>query len=297
MARARRKLSEFKPPPGLRRGSFVIREALRRATLRQHPAALKAAARMMLALPLVQGFILVALFLSEPWLLLVAAEGLLIALLAASQLKRPTPENRLIGYGVALANLLAVGGAGLFLSAYALTFTSLAALFPVTLLVFAPTGRRTLAGGWVCYAMPLLVIAVLAGFSRAQLSAAATELDAPARMKQLAWAWAGLQVRGGNGTERALLRLRQAQAAMAAGDWERAFGWAHDGVFRPEGDLRRIPESAIGADLLESLLRVKAQAHYNRRWQRAEIIQTRIGAEPVDAELLREVRAAVRWGW
>ena len=50
------------PDEKKRRGSFIVRLAMSRVTLRQHRDALKAAARMVLVLPVIQVALLVCVF-------------------------------------------------------------------------------------------------------------------------------------------------------------------------------------------------------------------------------------------
>src|SRR5689334_3532315 len=133
----KRPLSSYAPPPGKRRrGSFVLRMAMRRITLRQKPAALKAAAKMVLILPLIQALLLVGLLNAELWMLLLCLEGLLICWLASSQLARPAVENKLTGFGIALINTVLLGAAGLFLGSHVFWVTGVIGLWSVMWLVF-----------------------------------------------------------------------------------------------------------------------------------------------------------------
>jgi hypothetical protein len=291
-------LASYSVPEGMkRRGSFVVREALKIERLRQHPRALKNAAYILLLLPFIQSAILVGILNAEPWLLLLSAEGLLIAWLAYTQLKRATPENRLIGYGIGVLNIVALSVVGAFLGAPVLWITGIFALLPFTWLLFKPTGRRTLAASWAAFLLPLVVLAGVAGFMRQALEQSRHEQDPVARLRHLNAAWDGLQLRGYNGTERALLRLRQAQAAFDAGHYELAFYFAHDGVQDRRGETRPIPVGLFGEELLESLMRVKAQAYYNARWGKDESIATRIQSEAIRDDWLKDRSVRVLWGW
>ncbi|MBX3460539.1 MAG: hypothetical protein KF696_11345 [Planctomycetes bacterium] len=285
------------PDEQRRRGSFVVRMMLRRVSLRQHPAALKAAARVLLVLPLLQGALLVGVLNAEYWLLLLCAEGLLIALLASSQLSRPTAESRLIGYGIGVLNIGAVAAVGAFLGVPLLWITGMIAMLPFSWLVLRPTGANTIKAGWAMFALPMLLLAAFAGFGRLSLEQSRTEQDPAARASQLHAAFDGMRLRGFNATERALLRLRQAQAAYQAGDYERAFEFASDGMQYPSGELRGIPKSPIGQDLLESLIRIKAQAFYNARWGKTGEMSTLIPQGQLSHEELSHEHARVRWGW
>lgn len=295
MARA---LSSYNlPPEQRRRGSFVVRMVLRRVSLRQHPAALKAAARLLMLLPLVQGAILVGILNAELWLLLLCAEGLLIAWLASSQLSRPTPESRLIGYGIGVLNIGAVAAVGAFLGVPLLWITGVVAMLPFSWLVLRPTGPHTVKAGWAMFALPMFILAAFAGFGRLSLEQSKSEEDPASRASQLAAAFDALRLRGGNPTERALLRLRQAQAAYQAGDYERAFELANDGMQYPGGELRGIPKSPVGQDLIESLIRLKAQSFYNARWDKTGEMSTLIPQGRLEDEDLAHHNARVRWGW
>ncbi len=291
-------LSSFELPDAQRRrGSFIIRIALKEVILRQHPAAMKAAGRLLLVLPFVQAALLVGILDAEPWMLLLSAEGLLIAWLAASQLKRPSPENRLIGFGVGVVNVGAVSAVGAFLSVPVLWITGLLALAPFCWLLLRPTRQRTVAISWAAFVIPLLVLLVFAGYTRAALERSHSETNPQARLMQLSAAWHGLLLRGGNGTERALLRLRQAQAAFEAGYYEAAFHFADDGLRYDHGGMRGIPDSPLGGLLVDSLLGYKAQAFYNQRWEKEAPAQAPIQQEAISAELLHHPAASVRWGW
>jgi hypothetical protein len=294
----KRPLSSYRPPPGmLRRGSFAVRMALRRIRLRQNPKALKAAARMVLLLPLLQSALLVGILKAETWMLLLGLEGLLIAWLAATQLSRPTPESKLTGYGIAVLNTCLLGAAGLFLGSNVYWVTGLIGLAPVTWLVFSVTGRNTVKLAWAAYVIPLLLVLLVAATGRWALISSESEPDPQARRSQLAAAWYVMLLRGANGNERGLLRLRQAQAAFEASDYEAAYALADDGLYYADRRLRPFPESLIGADLIDSLIMIKAQAFYNHHWDKQDQIRTPIQAGPLDEEALTDKNGPVRWGW
>lgn len=284
------------PEQQRRRGSFIIRIALKQAVLRQHPAAMRAAARMLLVLPVFQAAVLVGVLNAEPWLLLLSAEGLLIAWLAASQLKRPSPENRLIGLGLGSVNLLAMAMIGAFIGAPVLWITSVAALVPFGWLLLRRTRRRTIFVAWSGFALPLLLLACFAGFTRLALEQSRGG-ESQDRVSLLEAAWHGLQLRGGNGAERALLRLRQAQAAFDTGDFQAAFELANDGLQNQRGVMRAIPDSPLGHALVDSLIALKAQAHYNRHWGKSAEIYMAINDQPLGDELASHPAARIRWGW
>lgn len=297
---AKKKLNEYTsdiPDDQRRRGSFVVRIALQRVAQHQHRDALKAASRMVLALPLIQGALLVGVLNAQYWMLLLAMEGLVIAWLSASQLSKPNPESKLIGYGIALLNALLLGAAGLFLGSHIYWLTGLLGMVAVTLLVFRTTGRRTVKLSWLTFAAPLLLLTLVAGAGRLAIELSKTETDAASRARELQVAWLVFQVRGGNGSERALLRLRQSQTAFEQGDYQQAFEFADDGVFNPDRRMRSIPQSEIGQNLLDSLLKMKAQSYYNRRWDKQEEIFTPIRPETLEAETLADPTVKVRWGW
>ncbi|MBZ0134907.1 MAG: hypothetical protein K8I27_00875 [Planctomycetes bacterium] len=285
------------PDEKKRRGSFIVRIATRRMTLRQNRAALKAASRMVLVLPLIQVALLVGVLKGETWMLLLGLEGLMIAWLATGQLSRPNPESKLLGYGLAVLNTGLLGAVGLFLGSHVFWVVGLLGLLPVTALVFRATGARTIRHAWLAYVAPLLLLALFCGAGRATLIHSETLEDPHSRRVHLDIAWYALQLRGANGTERALMRLRQAQAAFAEQDYESAYRYADDGAFDGGRFIRPIPVSLIGQDLLDSLLRVKAQSHYNRRWGKHGTIFTPIAPDPLPAEILADPKAAVRWGW
>lgn len=291
-------LASYAAPEGLnRRGSFIVREALKTKRLRQHPRAMKAAARMLLLLPFVQAGILVGILNAEPWLLLLCAEGLLIAWLAYTQLSRPTPENRLIGFGIGVLNVVALSVVGAFLGAPVLWITCMIAVVPFSMLLLKPTGRHTLRIAWAMLLLPLVLLAGVAGFMRLSLENSRNEQDPRARLRYLNAAWDGMRLRGYNGTERALLRLRQAQAAFEAGEYEVAFFLANDAMQNERGEIRPIPVGGFGDGLLDSILRLKAQAYYNARWRKDTPIGTQIGNQPLSDDLLKDPASRVLWGW
>jgi hypothetical protein len=284
------------PDAQKRRGSFVVRQALRRVTLRQHRSALLAAAHILLLLPVVQGVLLVGVLNAELWLLLLCVEGMLISLLAAWQLRRPVPENRAIGYGIALLNIIALSLLGLFLGAHVLWVTGLLALFPISWLVLVPTGKSTVRRVWAVTVAVTFVLLLFSAAGRFGLERA-KHIEPEQRITSLRLAWSAGRLRGMNDTERALLRLRMAQAALAHGDYQQAFDYADDGAFTTMRGLRPIPDGPIGEYLLEGLLRVKAQAYYNQRWDADDGVRLRLGDGPLDADTLRDPDVRVRWGW
>lgn len=277
-------------------GSFLVRVALQRVALRQEPAALRAAGHMALALPLVQVALLVGVLDAEPWQALLGAEGLVIFLLAAGQFKRANVEGKLAGFAITFLNVAALGVAGLTLGGSLLWITGVAALLPIGLLVFAPTRKHTRRNAWAAFAVAMLAIAAFCGYGRYALAASSNEDDPAARAQSLQIAWVAWHVRGGNGTERALLRLRLAQAAFDAGDYQTAFELADDGAFDAERQSR-VPASAIADDLLSTLMRTKAQAYYNLTWGKTEPIRTRIGHAPMPPDILRDAGVRARWAW
>ncbi|MCC6575033.1 MAG: hypothetical protein IT462_14750 [Planctomycetes bacterium] len=278
-------------------GILNIRAALRVVRLRQSKQALKAAAHMTLLLPFFQAAVLVGLLNAEPWMGLLCLEGLLIGGLAAGQLKRANAESRSLGFAAALLNASFLGALGLFLGSHVFWILGLATMAPVTALTFLPTGARTVGRARMFFGAAMLIALGLAGAARAALMMAPTEKDPANRQLKLVLAFGALSVRGGNGTERALLRLRQAQAAFEARDYARAFDMAHDGLLTPESGLRGIPNSGIAQGLAQSLLMVKAQALYNRTWGKDDPLVTPIKPEPIDASMLGEKDISVRWGY
>jgi hypothetical protein len=298
MPTAKPSLASYELPESKRRrGSFVVRMALQRIALRQRPEALKAAARMVLLLPIIQVTLLVGILNAETWMLLLGLEGLLIAWLASSQLARPNPESKLIGFGIALLNIVLLAAAGLFLNSHVFWVTGVIALLPLIWLVFGATRKHTVKLAWLAWGLPLGLLLVLSGAARGALVMSEKEEDPGTRGQQLQLAWYAMNLRGGNGSERALLRLRQAQAAFEAGDYERAYAMADDGLFDGKRLLRAIPASMIGGDLIDSLIRVKAQAFYNHKWDKQGNIYTPIKGEPLDDEARNDKSVGIRWGW
>lgn len=283
--------------PRGRRGSFVVRQALRRVAPRQSRGALLSAGLMGLALPCLQAALVVGVAAGELWQGLFAFEGGLIALLAMQQFRRSRAEGRLFGFGLLVLNMAGLSIAGLFLGGHIYWISSLLALGPTALLALAPTGRRTVPAGWVLFCLPMLLLFAGLGWCRYSLERAAQEEDPQARSRYLEAAWIGLRMRGGNETERALLRLRQSQAAFEAGEYRDAFEFAHDGMVDPRGDFRPIPDSAIGRPLLQSLLQIKAQAHYNETWGKNAPARTYIPGAPLDRETLSLEDVRVGWGY
>lgn len=279
-----------------RRGSFVVRVMLAPLVLRQHPRALALAGNLALALPLAQVALLVGVLKAEWWQGLLGLEGMVIALLASSQFRRAGVESRLVGYGIALINAAALGAIGLVLGGHLLWITGAIGMAAITWLVFAPTRVRTVRAVATTFMAVMLLLAAGCGYARYTLETSRTEPEPARRAAQLQVAWLALLLRGGNGTERALLRLRQAQAAFAGSQFDAAFAFAHDGGFDSHGGSR-VPATAIGADLLDSLLRIKAQAYYNARWHKQDRIWVPIASDPLPQEVLGEESVQVRWGW
>ena len=298
MAKKKHDLATFELPDARkRRGSFVVRLALRRIILRQHRDALKAAARMVLVLPALQAGLLVGVLKGEAWMMLLGLEGLLIAWLAAGQLSRPTPESKLIGFGIALLNAVLLSAVGLFLGSHLFWVTGVLAMLPVTALVVSATGARTVKLAWLAFGAPLLLVVLASGAGRVAIELSKSERDPVQRGRELQVAWYALQFRGGTGTERALLRLRQAQAAFEAGDFKAAWEFADDGLYDDRRLLRAIPASLIGSDLVESLLRLKAQAFYNHAWGKQGEIYQPITPEPLDEATATDPTVKLKWGW
>lgn len=279
------------------RGSFIVRQLLKRVVLRQNPAALKAAGRMALLLPIVQAALQVLVLKAEPWQGLLALEGLLIGWLAASQLSRPDPENRWLGLGVALFNIAILCAAGVYIGGHMFWITGLATALPIAWLVIFPTYRWSVPVAWAAMAGPILALALVAGAARLALEQSVAEQDPAARLALLDRAFMGLRLRGDNGAERALMRVRQAQAAQAAGEYERAWRYADDGLFDQGRNFRAIPESYFARDLIDSLLSLKAANYYNAQWDQTDELRTRIKADPLDEETRNEPASPIRWGW
>ena len=285
------------PDSKKRRGSFIVKLALARVTLHQHRDALKAASRMVLVLPVLQVALLVGVLNAELWLLLLGIEGGLIAWLASSQLVRPNPESKLMGFGIAVLNTALLSLTGVFLGSQVFWVTGVLGLLPVIFLLFRATGKHTIKLAWLMFIGPLLLIFSFATAGRVAIRMSETETDPARRNVQLEVAWYALLLRGGNGTERALLRLRQAQTAFANGEYRAAYEFADDGLYSNDRRLRAIPESLIGSQLLDTLMRVKAQSFYNSRWNKDGNIYVQIKPEPLDEESLTDPTTSVRWGW
>lgn len=283
-------------PPRPRRGSFIVRMALARVRIEQTPQALAMAGRLALVLPVLQALLLVAVLNSQLWQGLLGLEGLVVGALASAQLRRGSAEGKLVGYGIALLNAAALGAIGLALGGHLFWLTGLAVMLPMTWLVFARTSTGTVRNALIAAALPLVLIAGVCGYARYGLAASATNTDPASRSLQLGAAWLGWHLRGGTGTERALLRLRQSQAAFAAGDFAAAYKFAHDGAYDDHGNSR-VPATAIGADLLDSLIRVKAQAFYNQAWNKQGGLWVPVADDPLPPEILDEASVKVKWGW
>lgn len=285
------------PAEKKRRGSFIVRLALARVTLHQHRDALKAASRMVMVLPVIQVALLVGVLNGELWLMLLGLEGGLIAWLASTQISRPTPESKVIGFGIALLNTALLSVTGIFLGSQVFWVTGLLGIAPVIYLLFTNTGKHTLKIAWLMFAGPLVLLTAFSAVGRVALVMSETETDPVKRAADLQLAWYAMQLRGANGTERALMRLRQAQTAFAAGEYARAYELADDGIYTGDRRLRAIPASLIGSDLLDSLMRVKAQSYYNQRWDKDGNIYLPIKPDPLDEESLTDPTTSVRWGW
>jgi len=282
--------------PRPRRGSFVVRMALARVANVQDPRALHAAGRIVLAMPVIQIVLLVGVLDAQWWQALLGLEGLVIAALAHAQLRRGSIETKLVGYGIALLNAGALGAIGLALGGHLFWVTGAICMVPVTMLVFGRTGTSTVRNALAAVALPMLLLAAGCGYARFALVHSQSQQDPAAQSFELRACWYAYLLRGGNGTERALLRLRQAQAAFAAKDFVRAYELAHDGAYNDRGDSR-VPATAIGAGLLDSLLRLKAQAFYNQAWKKDEKLWTPIAPDPMPQDMLSEESVSVRWGW
>ncbi|MCB9895178.1 MAG: hypothetical protein H6839_12060 [Planctomycetes bacterium] len=285
------------PDEKKRRGSYIVRLALARVTLHQHRDALKAASRMVLVLPAIQVALLVGVLNGELWLLLLGLEGGLIAWLAASQIARPTPESKVIGFGIALLNTALLSVTGIFLGSQVFWVTGLLGIIPVIYLLFTNTGKHTLKLAWLLFIAPLILVTAFSAAGRVALIMSESEQDPAKRDNELQVAWCAMLLRGGNGTERALMRLRQAQTAFAAGEYARAYDLADDGIYTHDRRLRSIPASLIGTDLLDSLMRVKAQSFYNHRWDKNGEIYLPIKPDPLDEESRTDPTTSVKWGW
>lgn len=280
-----------------RRGAYVIKMAIKGVALRQHPDALKAAARMALVMPVLQMIALVPILNVEIWNLLLGAEGLLIGSLAAGQLSSSEPESRLVGFGVAVFNTLALSVLGVFLGSHLFWITGLFSIVPITFLAIRQTRKKTIKRAWFVFCSMWLVVILLACVGRAALEISSSTEQSETRSQALDVAWVAFQIRGGHGTERGLFRLRQAQTAFADEDYAKAFKHANDGLQDSNGIARTLPESDLGRDVLTSLLRIKAQAFYNNTWNKDKQIFTPIEPEPLAKEALEADDVRVRWGW
>jgi hypothetical protein len=272
------------------------REILRGEKSRQSPQALKAAARMVLAVPVLQALLQVGVLNAEWWQALLGLEGLLIASLAASQLSQRQLQYRLLGLAMALLNAIALAAIGLFIGSHVFWISGLLGFAPFAWLLLAPTGPRTvkLANG----TFVLLFALLLAGATAARLCVENAAQDEPAaRHRKLQVAWWGFVIRGGNGTERAMLRLRMAQSAFAAGDYELAYACANDGLNHPDKRGREIPVSPVADSILRSLLILKAQAFYNQTWGKNDKAPAPLDSAPLGEELRGHGEVRLRFGW
>lgn len=274
-----------------------VREILRGPRTRQTPQALKAAGRMALTLPLTQALLAVAVLNAEYWQALLGLEGLLIGALAANQLAQRDMQYRLLGLGIAWVNGIALSIIGLFLGSHLFWVTGLCGLAPITWLVLSPTTKRSVILAWAAYALVMALMFGAAGFARYCAETAPHESDLAARRFKLEVAWGAWTLRGGNSTERAMLRLRMAQTAFEAGDWESAFDWADDGLAYPDRRSRAIAESPLAEHVLRSLLLVKSVAYYNRTWGRSEPVETPVKTTPLDDETRNHPKVRLRWGY
>lgn len=293
MSQARTLPAHTKPSSGWAN----VREMLRGPKVHQTHAALKSAGRMTLLLPVVQVILVVGLLNSEWWLGLLGLEGLLIGALATSQLGQRDSQYRLLGLGMAFVNFLALSIIGLFAGSHLFWISGLLGFFPICTLVLLPTGRRSLVLTWGFYGLIIAVMFAAAGVARFCVETAGTDENQVTRRHKLTIAWVAFTLRGGNGTERALLRLRMAQSAFASDDFEAAFYLANDGVIHPDQRAREIPASPLAQYLLQSLMQVKSQAFYNMAWGKHEPMQSRIGPEPLDDETLDHPEVRVKWGY
>lgn len=271
-----------------------VRALLRGPQLRQSPQALKAAGRMVLVLPILQTLFLVGVLNSELWLALLGLEGVLLGALAGSQLSQRDAQYRLLGLGIAFVNTLALAGFGLFVGSHAFWISGIMGFLPAMALTLLPTGPRTVKAAWACYMLAFALLFAGGGFARYCMETAGSD-DVAARGLKLEFAWAGFVVRGGNGTERALLRLRMAQAAFADKEYEKAFGYADDGLRFKDGRWRDLPASPLAEPLFQGQLSVKAQSFYNATWKKDDPWRATLKTEPLDASTLSECR--VKWGF
>ncbi len=270
-----------------------VRALLRGPQLRQSPQALKAASRMVLFLPLLQTALLVGVLNSELWLGLLGLEGLLMGALASSQLSQRDAQYRLLGLGMAFVNTLALAGFGLFVGSHAFWISGVIGFLPAMALVLLPTGPRTVKASWAAYIFAFALLFGGAGFARFCVETAGDDDVASRRMK-LEFAWAAFVVRGGNGTERALLRLRMAQAAFAENEFEAAFAYADDGLRYKDGRWRDLPATALAEPLFQAQLNVKPRPSTTLHGTSA-ILRAPIKPEPLDTSTLSECR--VKWGF
>ncbi len=274
-----------------------VREILRGPRTRQTPQALKAAGRMALALPLIQAFLAVAAMNAEYWQALLGLEGLLIGALAANQLAQRDMQYRLLGLGIAWVNGIALSVIGLFLGSHLFWITGLAGLAPISWLVLSPTTGRSVTLAWAAYALILTLLLGAAGFARYCVETAPEESGVASRRFKLDIAWGAFTLRGGNSTERAMLRLRMAQTAFEVEDWESAFVLADDGLAFPDRRSRAIADSPIAEHVLRSLLLVKSVAYYNRTWGKSEPVETPVKSAPLDDETRNHPQVRLRWGY
>lgn len=275
-------------------GWFNVRALLRGQQLRQSPLALKAAGRMVLMLPVLQVALLVGLLNAEPWLALLGLQGLLLGALAHNQFARQDAQYRFVGLGLTLVNMLALAMIGLFVGSHVFWISALVALFPILALVLLPTKPQSVKLAWAAYLLAFAILLGLCGAARFCIETAANDEPAARRLK-LSVAWMAYAARGGNGTERALLRLRMAQAAFADEAYEAAFEYADDGLRYEDGRWRDLPASPLAEPLFQSQLNVKAQAFYNAAWNKNDPSKTQIKPEPLDTSTLSECR--VKWGF
>lgn len=271
-----------------------VRALLRGPELRQSPQALKAAGRMVLLLPLIQIALLVGLLNAETWLALLGLEGLLLGALAHNQLSRNDAQYRFVGLGLAVVNMLALAFIGLFVTSHVFWISALVALMPILALVLLPTRPHSIKLAWAFYGIAFAMLLGLAGAARYCVESAAGDEPAARRMK-LSVAWVALVARGGNGTERALLRLRMAQAAFADQAYDAAFEYADNGLRYEDGRWRDLPANNLAEPLFQSQLNVKAQAFYNAAWNKNDPYRSTIKVEALDASTLSECR--VKWGF
>jgi len=275
-------------------GWINVRALLRGQQLRQSPLALKAAGRMVLMLPVLQVALLVGLLNAEPWLALLGLQGLLLGALAHNQFARQDAQYRFVGLGLTLVNMLALAMIGLFVGSHVFWISALVALIPILALVLLPTKPQSVKLAWAAYLLAFAILLGLCGAARFCIETAANDEPAARRLK-LSVAWMAYAARGGNGTERALLRLRMAQAAFADEAYEAAFEYADDGLRYEDGRWRDLPASPLAEPLFQSQLNVKAQAFYNAAWNKNDPYRATIKPEPLDTSTLNE--CGVKWGY